>query len=179
MSEIYKRVKRYSNKKHTKSISVALAIEISLDFIIEKSEGIMNNLYHLALCPSGLSDEYLKIICDEWNQEWIDILMEKSIIIERKIFDEDYTFDNTLNRRNTPKNKSKSKRMRRYGYGDRYRAPSFDGEISVCIYQVEPTLIDQILQRTTQKKINSRDLKIVEFMNNTMQELEKASRSMG
>ena len=81
-------MKDYEKKK--KNITLGLALQISLEFIEERSTEILKWLNHLSLCPDGLSFNNLLSISKEWNKNWIQILKDKSIIIEKKIYKEDY-----------------------------------------------------------------------------------------
>ena len=66
-------------------------------------------LRYLSLCPDGLGHSDLIQISPEWNEKWVHILKEKSMIIEKKIYEEEYTMKRNLTR---CRSKRKSKNIR-------------------------------------------------------------------
>ncbi|CAI2370153.1 unnamed protein product [Moneuplotes crassus] len=164
LSEIYKKVKDYEKKK--KNITLGLALQISLEFIQERSPEILKCLNHLSLCPDGLSFDNLLNISKEWNKNWIQILKDKSIIIEKKIYKEDYI----LKKKDNKDRKTRKPKL--------IKTHSIDDDVYDVVYRIEPWRRELIEENLSDKGKAKLDEKIVEFMINHMEELLKAPKEL-
>lgn len=106
MLETYKRILKYSQKEVGRNISANIAIEMTLDLIEKEDPKIMNILYHLVLCPSGLKYDNLLELCPEWREDWAENLKAKYLITEIKVSDHQVKQKAQLNIRTKSKRNS-------------------------------------------------------------------------